>query len=372
MGIKLIKKNESFESDLENIAQTSGEIDYADAWKLNRAATKGSEHRKNVRNLIGDWRSAAEDGDEDGMTKAAKALKALADFLPKQEAHPTKQASQIKELCDMCRKDKQVADAVFKALTRDYNTSLDPVLAGQYLEKTWHGKLEELGGCNGWYDGFKKLYADMGVDFICSVLQDLKLGASDIGSGACTSIVRGIYTKLAEKDESGTTYDEYVNAVAASLEDDFEYSPITALEFAQDDFKEITKACYSATKSPYDAAKAIDAEYMGGNESRKAEGREGWDNWEQVEGLEDAIEGVENLAYELRSCVRGAKTRCKDWKALGAYIQGLGNKLVEAGEEMQYINDGDDADESKKKRKNPSRNFSSTVEEDEDGIKKSH
>lgn len=120
----------------------------------------------------------------------------------KSEARPTRQASQIKELCDMCRKDKQIADAVFKALTKDYNTSLDPVLAGQYLTKSWKAKLEELGGCNGWYDGFKKLYADMGVDFICSVLQDLKLGSSEIGCGACTSIVQDIYSRLAKKDET--------------------------------------------------------------------------------------------------------------------------------------------------------------------------
>ena len=131
----------------------------------------------------------------------------------KSEARPTRQASQIKELCDMCRKDKQVADAVFKALTKDYNTSLDPVLAGQYLTKSWQAKLEELGGCNGWYDGFKKLYADMGVDFICSVLQDLKLGSSEIGCGACTSIVQDIYSRLVKKDETAKdgerTVDDY-------------------------------------------------------------------------------------------------------------------------------------------------------------------
>ena len=181
--------------------------------------------------------------------------------------------------------------------------------------------------------------------------------------------------KLADslpKTESaeGATYDEYIDAVAASLENDFEYSPVTALEFAKDDFKEITKASYSATKSPYDAAKAIDAKYMGGNEGCKSEGHEGWDGWEEVEGLEDAIEGVEKLAYELRHCIRGAKTRCKDWKALGAYIQELGNSLVEAGEDTAYKRD--DEDESKKKKKKPSRKFSSTVEEDEDGRKLSH
>ena len=183
MGIKLVKKNESYESDLEDIAQSSGEIDYGDAWKLNGAA-KNPELRKKVRDLIMDWRGAAEDGDDEEMTKAAKALKALADSLPKSEAF------------------------------------------------------------------------------------------------------------------------------------------------------------------------------------------EGWDNWEEVEGLEDAIDGIENLTYELRHCVRGAKTGCKDWKALALYIKGLAANLDDAAELMAYKRDGED--ESKKKKKSPRKNFSSTVEEDEDGRKLSH
>ena len=145
----------------------------------------------------------------------------------------------------------------------------------------------------------------------------------------------------------GVTYDDYVSAVAASLEDDFEYSPITALEFARDDFKGITKACYSATKAPKEAAKEIDAKYMGGNEGRKkAEGHEGWDGWEEVEGLEDSIEGIENLAYELRHCIRGAKTQCKDWKALALYVKGLASNLDDAAELMAYKTDSDNDDES--------------------------
>ena len=172
------------------------------------------------------------------------------------------------------------------------------------------------------------------------------------------------------KKAEGATYDEYVDAVAASLKDDFEYSPVTALEFARDDFKDITKACYSATKDPKEAAKEIDAKYMGGNEShKKAEGHEGWDGWEEVEGLEGSIEGIENLAYELRSCIRGAKTHCKDWKALSRYIKDLASNLDDAAELMAYKTD-DDEDESKKK--NPSKDFSPTVEEDENGKKKSH
>ena len=123
----------------------------------------------------------------------------------KSEARPTKQDAQIKELCKLCRNDKNVADSVFKALTKDYNTSLDPVLAGQYLTATWKSKLEELGGCNGWYDGFKKLYAAMGSDFVCSVLQDLKLGSSEIGCGACISIVDTIYDKVVKHNESKQT-----------------------------------------------------------------------------------------------------------------------------------------------------------------------
>lgn len=95
------------------------------------------------------------------------------------------------------------------------------------------------------------------------------------------------------------------------------------------------------------------------------ESMEGWDGWEEVEGLEDALYGIEGLAYELRSCIRGAKTHCKDWKSLALYIKGLAANLDDAAEEMAWKKD-----ESKKK--NPSKAFSSTVEEDEDGKKKSH
>ena len=136
-------------------------------------------------------------------------------------------------------------------------------------------------------------------------------------------------------------------AVAASLEFDFEYGSVTAHEFARDDFKDITRAFYSASKDPREAAKEIDAKYMGGNEScKKAEGHDGWDDWEDIEGLEESIEGIENLAYELRNCVRGAKTRCKDWKSLSLYIKSLASNLDDAAELMVYKDE--DEDESKK------------------------
>ena len=72
-----------------------------------------------------------------------------------------------------------------------------------------------------------------------------------------------------------------------------------------------------------------------------------WDGWEEIEGLEDALDGIEDLAYELRSCVRGAKTRCKDWQELSRHIQNLASKLDDAAGEMMYRQD----DESKHSKK---------------------
>lgn len=73
-----------------------------------------------------------------------------------------------------------------------------------------------------------------------------------------------------------------------------------------------------------------------------AEGWDGWDGWEEVEGLEDALDSIESLTYELRSCIRGANTNCKDWKALALYIKGLAANLDDAAEEMAWKQDGED------------------------------
>lgn len=297
MGIKLIKKNESYESDLENIAQSSGEIDYGDAMALDRAAAGDREIRKKVRDLIMDWRGAAEDGDDEEMTKAAKALKTLADSLPKHEARM------------------------------------------------------HLGRCKNCGSGWTK------TNYLDELEPDVRKYFKDKGyadnADICPKCVAAAKKYLAQGKAEGATYDEYVDAVAASLEDDFEYSPITALEFARDDFKDITKACYSATKDPKEAAKEIDAKYMGGNEGRKkAEGHNGWEDWEEIEGLEDSIDGIEKLAYELRHCIRGAYTHCKDWKSLALYIKGLASNLDDAAELMAYKRDDED-DESANESEEP-------------------
>lgn len=65
------------ESKLEDIAQFTGEIDYGDAMSISSKAASDKEYRKKVRELIGDWEDAQEDGDEEAAKKAASAIKAL-------------------------------------------------------------------------------------------------------------------------------------------------------------------------------------------------------------------------------------------------------------------------------------------------------
>ena len=59
-----------FEERLEDVAQLTGEIDYSDAWSLDKKATDDKEFRQKVRAAL------AED-DQDGMDAAGKKLKEL-------------------------------------------------------------------------------------------------------------------------------------------------------------------------------------------------------------------------------------------------------------------------------------------------------
>lgn len=86
--------------------------------------------------------------------------------------------------------------------------------------------------------------------------------------------------------------------------------------------------------------------------SKKAEEYGGWDDWEEIEGLEDAIAGIEGLAYELRNCTRGARTGCKDWQALASHIKGLAANLTDAAKLMAYRRDDED-DESANEAEEP-------------------
>lgn len=60
----------------------------------------------------------------------------------------------------------------------------------------------------------------------------------------------------------------YLDDVANSLEWDFEYSPVTAFEFAHDDYKDIAIACFGENKSPKEAATVIDSKFTDGDEAK--------------------------------------------------------------------------------------------------------
>lgn len=66
-----------FEARLEDVAQLTGEIDYGDAWALDKKAAEDKEFRKKVRAALNNYDDAVADDDEDGMNAAGKELKAL-------------------------------------------------------------------------------------------------------------------------------------------------------------------------------------------------------------------------------------------------------------------------------------------------------
>lgn len=80
-------------------------------------------------------------------------------------------------------------------------------------------------------------------------------------------------------------------------------------------------------------------ESKAGEAAKKNEDSDGWEGWEDITDLEDAIDDIEQLAYELRSCVRGAYTGCNTWGELSEYIKGLANNLEAAGDNTSWKND---------------------------------
>ena len=66
-----------FESRLEDVAQTTGTIDYGDAWKLNEHANADKNFRKKVREALALYEDAAIEGDAVVMEEAGNQLKVL-------------------------------------------------------------------------------------------------------------------------------------------------------------------------------------------------------------------------------------------------------------------------------------------------------
>lgn len=349
--IKLVAKaNESFESALENIAQSSGEIDYGDAMALDRAAAGDKEIRKKVRDLIGDWRGAAEGEDDDEMTKAAKALKALADSLPKQEARMH---------LGRC---KNCGHGWTKTYYRD---ELEPAVRKYFKDKGYPDNADICPKCVAAAKAY--LAKNAAVEAVIKGVKDKRANEKRVMDTSEPYEISQIKEYMAKKGWTWNFNDKnnhfwFTKGGASKIEGDLVPWLAYTLTNGNDIYVGRSLRNWKA-----------DLKAIGLHESNSNEAFDGWDGWEDIEGLENTLDGIENLTYELRSCVRGAKTGCKDWKALALYIKGLAANLDDAAEEMAYRRDGDgDEDESKKKKKNPSKDFSSTVEEDEDGRKLSH
>lgn len=384
------------ESKLEDIAQISGEIDYGDVHNIMGLANKDAAFRKKVRALVGDWEDAAEAGDETEMTRIAKELKTLVPAESKTEAENT-------HLVDLGldAKFKDMIDSVFGQLSdgywensprmRGYWKFATPILKDNkiYLEIdnahwTGDGSSTVYNLWDGMSDARVKQFLADKIKFLVKE-EGLKW---DRGNTNTTdylsysdpySVKDCYYAYELLKGRNVSKHPEYseayigikdgkefpVNVEYIEVDDDWQgntspdiYKVSVNGESGETDATETEKVC---------VGKVLRELGYSLKESKKREsGFEGWDGWEDVEGLEDAINGIEQLTYELRTCVRGSKTRCKTWAELGAYIAQLGSDLAEAGENASMKS------EAKKKKKNPSKDFSSTVEEDEDGRKLSH
>lgn len=79
---------------------------------------------------------------------------------------------------------------------------------------------------------------------------------------------------------------------------------------------------------------------------------DGW-NEEVLYDVTYILDKLQNINYEISSCVRGAYSNCKTYSELGKYLEELGNNLSNLGEEIsEYEEDSDeDVDESLKESK---------------------
>lgn len=71
---------------------------------------------------------------------------------------------------------------------------------------------------------------------------------------------------------------------------------------------------------------------------------DGWDG-EVLYDVTYILDKLQNINYEISSCVRGAYSHCKTYSELGKYLEELGNNLSNLGEEIsEYEEDSDDED----------------------------
>ena len=365
------------EGQLEDIAQITGEMNYTDVGKIMTAVETDNALREQVRALISDWEDAAEKENEGEMTRIAKELKKLVPAESKTEAENT-------HLVDLGLdpKFKDMIDSVFGQMSdgywentprmRGYWKFARPILKDNkiYLEiDNAHWKGDGGRSVYNLWDGMsdarvKQFLADK-IKFLVKE-EGLKwdrgnTNTTDYLSYSNPYPVKDCYyayellkgRNVGKHPEYSESYvgikdgKEFpVNVEYIEVEDDWQgntspdiYRVTVNGESGETDATEEEKAC---------VGKVLRALGYSLKESKKSEGgSDGWDGWENVEGLEETLDSVEALTYELRSLVRGARTRCKTWSELSDYVKRLADDLSVAGENIGYMDD--DSDESKKK-----------------------
>lgn len=122
-----------------------------------------------------------------------------------------------------------------------------------------------------------------------------------------------------ENDDFFEFREEFVEKINEFVDD----VNTTSDHFASDDYNNELKSFFE------------DAPVSSKNKLKESEEDEddGWseDILDEVEGV---LSDIEQLAYELRSCVRGAYTRCETREELSDYITNLANDLLDAAERI--------------------------------------
>ena len=351
------------ESKLEDIAQISGEIDYGDVHNIMGLANKDAAFCKKVRALVGDWEDAAEAGDEDETTRIAKELKKLVPAESKTEANENTHLVNL----GLDAKYKDMIDAVFGQMSDGYweNTPrmcgywlcARPIVQGSsvYLEIdndhfVRYGNDLRTNLWDGMSDARVKQFLADKIKFLVKE-EGLKWdrGNTDttdyLSYGDPYQVKDCYFAYEVLKGRNVSKHPEYSEAYIG-IKDGKEFPVDVEYIEVDDDWQgntrpDIYKVSVNGVSGETDATetekicvgKVLRELGYSLKESKKSESdSEGWDGWEDVEGLEDAIDGIERLAYELRTTIRGANTRCKTWAELGAHIAQLGSDLAEAGE----------------------------------------
>lgn len=217
-----------------------------------------------------------------------------------------------------------------KISENDYYDSLDRSI--RYFFNDWEqifredfGLTLDVMGCSGGWWGFK---ADDLTDFkyVLQLNEDKvkelysKMDAESIDEDIdFYDLFNDDVDDFFENDDFFEFREEFVEKVNEFVDD----VDATSDHFASDDYNNELKSFFESAPVPSK------------NKLKESEEDEddGWSE-EILDEVEGVISDIEQLAYELRSCVRGAYTNCKTREELSDYITHLAEDLMDAAERI--------------------------------------